>query len=156
MVKSEYRPKKEDLIMKLYELVNQHHIGTTLSCAEAMLKACDEYYHLELSKDSKKMFSIMGLGMQNEISCCGAFTVAVGIIGLMTCSEEMSDYQNVKGYEMVSELTDEFIEMFSTVQCCKLQELDIDGFENPCHFIVEELARKLEGILSTIRPQNTN
>ena len=67
--------------MKLYELVNHYHIGTELTCAEAMFMACNEYYHLNLSKETRKMFSVMGLGMQTEHSCCGAFTVAVGIMG---------------------------------------------------------------------------
>ena len=73
--------------MKLHELVNYYHIGTDLSCAEAMFMACNEYYHLNLSEETRKMFSVMGLGMQTEQSCCGAFTVAVGIIGLMTAKE---------------------------------------------------------------------
>ena len=30
--------------MKLYELVNHYHIGTDLTCAEAMFLACNEYY----------------------------------------------------------------------------------------------------------------
>ena len=29
--------------MKLYELVNHYHIGTELTCAEAMFMACNEY-----------------------------------------------------------------------------------------------------------------
>ena len=59
--------------MKLYELVNHYHIGTELTCAEAMFMACNEYYHLNLSEETRKMFSVMGLGMQTEQSCCGAF-----------------------------------------------------------------------------------
>ena len=65
--------------MKLYELVNHYHIGTELTCAEAMFMACNEYYHLTLSEETRKMFSVMGLGMQTEQSCCGAFTVAEGV-----------------------------------------------------------------------------
>ena len=61
--------------MKLYELVNHYHIGTELTCAEAMFLACNEYYHLNLSEETRKMFSVMGLGMQTEQSCCGAFPV---------------------------------------------------------------------------------
>lgn len=30
------------------------------------------------------MFSVMGLGIQTEQSCCGAFTVRVEMIGPMT------------------------------------------------------------------------
>ena len=38
--------------MKLYELVNHYHIGTELTCAEAMFMACNEYYHLNLSEET--------------------------------------------------------------------------------------------------------
>lgn len=133
--------------MRLYELVNQYHIGTKLSCAEAMFKACNEYYDLNLTEETRKMFSVMGIGMQSEISCCGAFTVAVGIIGLFTAEEGKTDSDNIKGYKLIDELTDFMIDEFSNVQCASLQELKIQGVENPCHIIVEELAKKLEELI---------
>ncbi|OUN38572.1 oxidoreductase [Anaerotignum lactatifermentans] len=134
--------------MKLYELVNQYHIGTNLSCAEAMFKACNEYYHLHLSEETRRMFSVMGIGMQTEQSCCGAFTVAVGIIGLMTAKDGETDADNIEGYRMIYDLTGHVLEVFGTLHCMKLQGLEIEGEENPCHVIVEEIARKLEEILS--------
>lgn len=135
--------------MKLYELVNQYHIGTELSCAEAMFQACNEYYHLHLTEESRKMFSMMGIGMQTEMSCCGAFTVAVGMIGLMSAEEGMHDCENIRGYELVSELSEFFMSNFSSLQCCNLQEAKIDGYDNPCHKIVEETAKKLEELLES-------
>lgn len=134
--------------MKLYELVNQYHIGTNLSCAEAMFKACNEYYHLHLSEETRRMFSVMGIGMQTEQSCCGAFTVAVGIIGLMTAKDGETDADNIEGYRMLYDLTGHVLEVFGTLHCMELQGLEIEGEENPCHVIVEEIARKLEEILS--------
>lgn len=134
--------------MKLYELVNQYHIGTNLSCAEAMFKACNEYYHLHLSEETRRMFSVMGIGMQTEQSCCGAFTVAVGIIGLMTARDGETDADNIEGYRMIYDLTGHVLEVFGTLHCMELQGLEIEGEENPCHVIVEEIARKLEEILS--------
>ena len=134
--------------MKLYELVNQYHIGTNLSCAEAMFKACNEYYHLHLSEETRRMFSVMGIGMQTEQSCCGAFTVAVGIIGLMTAKDGETDEDNIEGYRMIYDLTGHVLEVFGTLHCMELQGLEIEGEENPCHVIVEEIARKLEEILS--------
>lgn len=134
--------------MKLYELVNQYHIGTNLSCAEAMFKACNEYYHLHLSEETRRMFSVMGIGMQTEQSCCGAFTVAVGIIGLMTAKDGETDADNIEGYQMIYDLTGHVLEVFGTLHCMELQGLEIEGEENPCHVIVEEIARKLEEILS--------
>ena len=125
--------------MKLYELVNHYHIGTELTCAEAMFPACNEYYHLNLSEETRKMFSVMGLGMQTEQSCCGAFTVAVGIIGLMTTKEGQTDVDNMEGYQMIAELTDFMLGFYGTLHCVELQKLEIVGVENPCHAIVEAL-----------------
>ena len=134
--------------MKLYELVNHYHIGTELTCAEAMFMACNEYYHLNLSEETRKMFSVMGLGMQTEQSCCGAFTVAVGIIGLMTAKEGQTDVNNMEGYRMIAELTDFMLGFYGTLHCVELQRLEIVGYENPCHAIVEALAKKLEELLA--------
>ena len=134
--------------MTLYELVNKYHIGTNLSCAEAMFKACNEYYHLNLSEETRKMFSLMGIGMQTEKSCCGAFTVAVGIIGLVTAKEGETDYDNMQGYEIVCDLTDFFTGLFTTLHCAELQQLEISGFDNPCPALVEEIAKKLEELFS--------
>mgnify|MGYP000597523827 CR=1 FL=1 len=130
--------------MKLYELVNHYHIGTELTCAEAMFMACNEYYHLNLSEETRKMFSVMGLGMQTEQSCCGAFTVAVGIIGLMTAKEGQTDVSNMEGYQMIAELTEFMLGFYGTLHCVELQRLEIVGVENPCHAIVEALAKKLD------------
>ena len=133
--------------MKLYELVNKYHIGTELTCAEAMFKACNEYYHLNLSEETWKMFSVMSIGMQTEHFCCGAFTVAVGIIGLMTAKEGQIDVDNMESFQMISELMDFILDFYGTLYCVELQRLEITGFENPCHVIVEALAKKLEELL---------
>ena len=143
--------------MKLYELVNHYHIGTELTCAEAVFLACNEYYHLNLSEETRKMFSVMGLGMQTEQSCCGAFTVAVGIIGLMTAKEGQTDVSNMEGYQMIADLTDFTLGIYGTLHCVELQKLEIVGGENPCHAIVEALAKKLEELLAgrrIFRPVN--
>ncbi|WP_287227653.1 C-GCAxxG-C-C family (seleno)protein [Oscillibacter sp.] len=113
--------------MKLYELVNHYHIGTELTCAEAVFMACNEYYHLNLSEETRKMFSVMGLGMQTEQSCCGAFTVAVGIIGLMTAKEGQTDVSNMEGYQMIADLTDFTLGVYGTLHCVELQKLEIVG-----------------------------
>lgn len=134
--------------MKLYELVNYYHIGTDLSCAEAMFQACNEYYHLHLSEETRKMFSVMGLGMQTKQSCCGAFTVAAGIIGLMTAKDGQNDTQNMEGYQLISELTEFVLGFYGTLHCVELRNLQVVGYESPCEAIVEEIAKRLEELLS--------
>ena len=134
--------------MRLYELVNQYHVGTELSCAEAMFQACNEYYQLNLTEETRKMFSIMGIGMQTEQSCCGAFTVAAGIIGLVTAKKGQRDCDNLDGCKMVYELTEFFAGFFGTLHCAELRRLEMIGVENPCYALVEEIAKKLEELLS--------
>ena len=44
---------------------------------------------------------------------------------------------------------------YGTLHCVELQRLEIVGYENPCHAIVEALAKKLEELLagrSILRP----
>lgn len=94
------------------------------------------------------MFSVMGLGMQTEQSCCGAFTVAVGIIGLMTAKEGQLDVNNMEGYRMITKLTEFMLGFYGTLHCVELQRLEIVGYENPCHGIVEALAKRLEDLLA--------
>ena len=130
--------------MKLHELVNYYHIGTDLSCDEAMFMACNEYYHLNLSEETRKMFSVMGLGMQTEQSCCGAFTVAVGIIGLMTAKEGQTDVDNMEGCQMITELTEFVLGFYGTLHCVELQDLEIVGYENPLYF--SRIFQKLKGL----------
>ena len=89
----------------------------------------------------------MGIGMQTGLSCCGAFTVAAGIIGLFTAEEGETDVDNSIGYNLIFELTKFMIEEFGTLQCSGLKELEISGYENPCHLIVESIAKKLEELL---------
>ena len=134
--------------MKLYELVNKYHIGTDLSCAESMFRACNEYYHLGLGEETRKMFSLMGIGMQSGQSCCGAFTVAVGMIGLGTTQDGQIDRENQPGYEMVCELTNFVRNRFGTLICSELQKLEVYQYDDPCYAVVEEIAKKLEAMIS--------
>ena len=76
------------------------------------------------------------------------FTVAVGIIGLMTAKEGQTDVDNMEGCQMITELTEFVLGFYGTLHCVELQDLEIEGYENPCHAIVEALARKLEELLS--------
>ena len=49
---------------------------------------------------------------------------------------------------MIAELTDFMLSFYGTLHCVELQKLEIVGVENPCHAIVEALAKKLEELLA--------
>ena len=56
---------------------------------------------------------------------------------------------------MIAVLTDFMLGFYGTLHCVELQRLEIVGYENPCHAIVEALAKKLEELLagrSILRP----
>ncbi len=103
--------------MKLYELVNHYHIGTELTCAEAVFMACNvlrRFYRGgrdHRSDDCKRRSD--GCGQH------GRLPNDFRIDGLM-------------------------LGFYGTLHCVELQRLEIVGYENPCHAIVEALAKKLE------------
>ena len=66
----------------------------------------------------------------------------------MTAKEGQTDVSNMEGYQMISELTDFMLGFYGTLHCVELQQLEIMGYENPCHAIVEALAKKLEKLLA--------
>ena len=82
--------------MKLYELVNHYHIGTELTCAEAMFMACNEYYHLNLSEETRKMFSVMGLGFR-PTPLLGGLTPGEGVIGGDNPKKKSKRWKTKKG-----------------------------------------------------------
>ena len=53
---------------------------------------------------------------------------------------------------MLCELTERFIDSFGTLHCVELQHLEIPGFTDPCHALVEELAKELEQLFSQQTP----
>ncbi len=69
--------------MELYEIVNRYHIGTNYSCAESILLGCEEYYHLNLPEQARKLFTLWAA------ACRQAFLLRRtdgrnGDLGLMT------------------------------------------------------------------------
>ncbi len=133
--------------MRLYDLASKYHTGAGLGWSEAMFRACDEYYGLHLTEETRKMFSIMGTGMQTEQSCCGLLTVAVGIIGLMTAQRGQTDAGNLVGYRLVCELTEAVMGRFGTLTCGEVQRLELADGSFPCRAVAEAVADKLEELL---------
>lgn len=133
--------------MELYEIVNRYHIGTNYSCAESILLGCEEYYHLHLPEQARKLFTLLGSGMQTGLSCCGALTAGTAILGLMTTGNGQWNSDNPVGAALVEELTNVFGQ-FETLWCDELRGLEIDGYEDPCYCVVETVAKKLQELLA--------
>ena len=107
--------------MKLYELVNHYHIGTELTCAEAMFMACNEYYHLNLSEETRKMFSVMGLGDADRAVLLRRFHCGGGGSWSDDRQRGPDRCEQHGGYRMIAELTDFSLDSMehSIVSSCK-------------------------------------
>lgn len=103
----------KELALKYYEG------GYDLNCAETILYAANDQYHLELSKDALKIMAAFGGGVAVE-ELCGAAAGAAAVIGVL--------YTNLRGHESprVKELTNEFMVSFKkrlgTYNCKELKE----------------------------------
>lgn len=58
----------------------------------------------------------------------------------------------IRGFRMLCELTERFTDSFGTLHCVELQHLEIPGFTDPCHALVEEIAKELEQLFSQPTP----
>ena len=135
------------IVSRFIKIVNRYHIGTNYSCAESILLGCEEYYHLHLPEQARKLFTLLGSGMQTGLSCCGALTAGTAILGLMTTPDGAWNSDNPVGAALVDELTNVFGQ-FETLWCDELRGLEIDGYEDPCYCVVETVAKKLQELIA--------
>ena len=85
---------------------------------------------LHLPEQARKLFTLLGSGMQTGLSCCGALTAGTAILGLMTTGNGEWNSDNPVGAALVEELTNVFGQ-FETLWCDELRGLEIDGYEEP-------------------------
>ena len=98
-------------------------------------------------EQARKLFTLLGSGMQTGLSCCGALTAGTAILGLMTTPDGAWNSDNPVGPALVEELTNVFGQ-FETLWCDELRGLEIDGYEDPCYCVVETVAKKLQELLA--------
>ena len=98
-------------------------------------------------EQARKLFTLLGSGMQTGLSCCGALTAGTAILGLMTTPDGAWNSDNPVGAALVEELTNVFGQ-FETLWCDELRGLEIDGYEDPCYCVVETVAKKLQELLA--------
>lgn len=140
--------------MQLHERVNHYYQETDLNCAEAMLQGCKDHYQLQLPEEARFMLGIMGRGMQTEDSCCGAYTVAVAVIGLLTGTKGVLARHNAQGIALIKALHTHVMQQYPSLQCAQLKATPCASGCNPCHKLVEYIAQGVEQILAEegIRP----
>ncbi|MGI6607900.1 MAG: C-GCAxxG-C-C family protein [Erysipelotrichaceae bacterium] len=104
----------KDLVLDYYRKEND------LSCSEAMIKAGNDYFKLNMTEDCFKAFSGFSRGMYGNCTC-GAVSSSVAILSLMYV--ENGAHNSTLMRNKVSRFVELFKKQLSTTECEKLREL---------------------------------
>lgn len=118
-----------------------------LNCAECILYAADEEYHLKLDRDAFKLAAGFGSGMAVE-GICGALTGAIMVLGYMFVDKRAHESDRIK--LLTREMVERFAEKLKTVNCRELKALYRDD-EKRCFDIIEASAQILDDIVKKMR-----
>ena len=117
--------------------------GHQFNCAEAMLKAVDEAYRLDLDHNHIKTMALFGGGMGKE-SVCGALTGGLAALGVLFIKNKARDSEN--GKEIAASFYERFINELSSDNCGQLKSIYRDD-EKKCDQVVRKAARVLEQVI---------
>ena len=129
------------------ELVKYYYSGNgyNYNCAESMLHALDDYYHLHLPRQMFLAASSFGGGCRHD-EMCGGLASALSVLGVLY-SVDGRGHDSPLLRELTDQLFRKFDERFSTSRCVRLkQENYIPGRKcEPilvvCADIIEEIIR---------------
>lgn len=89
------------------------------NCAETMLYAADEYYHLNLSKDTFKTMGSFGGGMAIG-NVCGVITGCLAALGIIFVEEKSHESDKVK--ILTKRFIERFGKQFGYIDCTPLKD----------------------------------
>lgn len=113
------------------------------SCSEAVIKAANEYYGLNISEEMIKAASAFSGGCCGNM--CGALASGSAVIGILYSNGHAHDSAEMK--EKVNELTREFAARLGTINCTALK-MKYKTPEKRCSDIVLAAADIIEELLS--------
>lgn len=113
------------------------------NCAEVMLNACNDYYNLNLDKNTLKSVSAFGGGMCSE-NTCGILTGGVASIGIMFAEDKPSE--NTKMKEITKKWVESFEKEFENFNCNIIKEAKRDDIEG-CKYLIIKGAEILEEVI---------
>ena len=122
-----------------------HH--NDLNCAETMLWAANEYYHLGMSKTALHAASAFGGGMGVE-AACGALTGGLMALGVMFSTER--SHRDQKLTDLRDRFVTRFRSHFGSTECHDVKIKHRSALRG-CEPIVEETATLFEQIVAETR-----
>jgi C_GCAxxG_C_C family probable redox protein len=128
----------------LKELIQEGYgVKEDLNCAETILYAANQVYHLDLNSDSLKLAAAFGGGMGIE-SVCGVLAGSLMVLGRLFIKETAHQHPEIK--ELSKELFDTFQKEMGDILCKPLKD-NYRTEEKKCREVVLKGAEVLDKII---------
>lgn len=129
----------------LKELVQEGYgVKEDLNCAETILYAANQVYHLDLNSDSLKLAATFGGGMGIE-SVCGVLAGSLMVLGRLFIKETAHQHPEIK--ELSKELFDTFQKEMGDILCKPLKD-NYRTEEKKCREVILKGAEILDKIIT--------
>jgi C_GCAxxG_C_C family probable redox protein len=129
----------------LKELIQEGYgVKEDLNCAETILYAANQVYHLDLNSDSLKLAAAFGGGMGIE-SVCGVLAGSLMVLGRLFIKETAHQHPEIK--ELSKELFDTFQKEMGDILCKPLKD-NYRTEEKKCREVILKGAEVLDRIIS--------
>ena len=114
----------------IQDVVKKYQQGGN-NCSETVLKACNEYYGLNLSDDVFRMVSVMGGGVGGSGCLCGALNGACHILGLLVGRNTPEEKTKADMNAPVREFYQLWMDRFHA-SCCRVLKSPANGGPVSC------------------------
>lgn len=129
----------------LKELIQEGYgVKEDLNCAETILYAANQVYHLDLNSDSLKLAAAFGGGMGIE-SVCGVLAGSLMVLGRLFIKETAHQHPEIK--ELSKELFDTFQKEMGDILCKPLKD-NYRTEEKKCREVILKGAEILDKIIT--------
>jgi C_GCAxxG_C_C family probable redox protein len=129
----------------LKELIQEGYgVKEDLNCAETILYAANQVYHLDLNSDSLKLAAAFGGGMGIE-SVCGVLAGSLMVLGRLFIKETAHKHPEIK--ELSKELFDTFQKEMGDILCKPLKD-KYRTEEKKCREVILKGAEVLDKIIT--------
>ena len=106
----------------------EHFHSEGFSCAESMVRACNNCLNLHLSDDALRMASGLGGGLGGSGCVCGALNGACLIIGVVAGRKELTDRPKPEIYKDIREFQQLFTKHLNMSETIKIINPTISNF----------------------------
>lgn len=117
----------------LKDVVEKFYFEGNFNCAETIIRAGNEYYHLNLHEEDMKLVAGFGAGMQTG-NTCGTLLSAISILSMKYVEKRAHESADIKPITCL--LTKKFNEKFESTLCKDIKAKYFDKEVRCLHTVV--------------------